>query len=387
MPPPQFTGSEAARCGWSGALQTELNNIYKLSNGAQYVANVRAQSGVLKTQLAGGEAQLQENLTDVQWFLIAAYIAACESYGVGVIADLPFGQTFSDYIQHRPPSGTPLELQGWYPLYDNSIYTWGAFKRGYAPQTASQLHADLWGPGGRDLWDISANTKNLCEDDSVYYAADILPGWDPPGSQADPHYATRCAPVIKSAPTVTEYFHRQSYPPTPPTGPLPIYGADSIEKQATPGGPYNVSTGSISTVREFGFGCMRQVLKGNIPQAKSFFTSIVAAWNGVGFSNTHLQYDARSLEFGLICAHRLGSNAIGIPKWTTTMQQQWETTLWNLLDTNTGGIWTNYCVKPVKGGGSSGCYPNPYVTTTTGIASDAKLSGESAPLALLAYGP
>lgn len=212
-------------------------------------------------------------------------------------------------------------------------------------------------------------------------------------------FATRCAIFANSGnvPDADHFLKRQNYSSgtsctNPPTGPLPIFGTNTTELTTNPcdfSGPFTVNIGTTKSVREHAYACMRAVMKGNVANAVTHFAALLALRDNTGlFPSTHsgsTLYDSRDLAFSLICANRLGPNATGVMGWTAAGQKTIETALASMVDTSTGGVWTNACTNPVTGGGSQGCYINPYVTSTMGIHGSSHLSTETTSLYLIAY--
>ena len=255
MPPPPWTPAQGAACGWTPAVEAELTG-----NVSALVAAVR--SGPTALHSTVGEATLERRLSALLAYVLASFVWTCESWGLGTLNDLPYGQTYGDVFKNVSNNSHSLQLQGQVYLIDNALYAVGALAvSGYAPHTGQLLNETVFATGG--LFDIAPITAPLCPEDQGWYAAGRLPAWDIAGggsSGGDP----RCAAISPAAvPGPQQYLSRQQYPPAVSGPPFPVYAADAGVLIA-PNGSRSVSAVPLNCARDYlKYGCLRAVLHGD----------------------------------------------------------------------------------------------------------------------------
>jgi hypothetical protein len=262
-------------------------------------------------------------------------------------------------------------LQHTYWLQDNALYGAGAWLQ-YAPPLG-RLLSESW----QSKW--ARQFPDLC-----------------PGSQSDMVVGT--APAYDGGPGALEARCRIPRPgvwqmlrmrqfPSPDDDdfdrrPLPIIGTDH------PGVPAEtdvVAIGRSSTRDLLKYGCLRQVVLGNLEAAQEMFDLALAQWDGNGFLEAKNRHNAtgrsgglywtRDLAFAALCANALGQG--GQKTWGRVVRVEKaliEQRLWATQAGN-GGLWTNYCV----GSASEKCQASL-------IPRMAKETNEIVPLVLLVYG-
>lgn len=374
MPPPPWTPAQATACGWTPAVEAELSG-----DASALVAAARAAPTVLNSTL--GEAAIQRRLSALLSFVLASFVWTCESWGLGTLNGLPYGQTYADQFANVTNNSYSLQLQGQVYLIDNALYAVGALARaGFAPHTGALLNASVFGASG--LFNSAPITAPLCPEDQGLYAVGQLPLWDADGGVAgDP----RCAAITPATvPGSEQYLARQQFPPLVSGPPFPVYAADAGVLIA-PDGSHSVRVVSFNGTRDYlKYGCLRAVLHGDADAGAAFLARALAVFDGTGFYNPHnpLEYMSRDLALALMCASALGpARAARVAGWSAA-QPQIEARLWALQDPGFGGVWDTYCATP---GSPKWCLPWPPIAPA-GLPNAAKLEHELSPLVLSAYG-
>jgi hypothetical protein len=352
------------------------------------------------TQLPGnGESSLDQRLGMLLRFQIRDYVSNCQTYGIGTLDLLPTEQDFAE--QKACPDGTTgkectnahnISLHQTSLFQEDAVYSIGPWQVGFAPNLGALMNLQIFGHGG--LWDTTQSTASICQDDMDRYVIGQLPGWDG-GQWIDPEYAVRCGLFNHLSLPIGDRLSRSDpYTSTASSG--AVYGTNSDELQCTTG---TCKLSSLSTIAPtdahdlLKYDCLREAIKGDDAAALQTFTTALKNWDGFGFptygSNSN-DYYTHDLALVLMCANALGSTAHESPYWTNALQQQIESQLWSLQDTDSasssasGGVWNRYCVRTKD----ADCEPNPYQTTLeTGIPKTATMLNEDAALILGAYGP
>jgi hypothetical protein len=271
-------------------------------------------------------------------------------------------------------SNTRLQqLQRTYWLQDNALYGSGALLQ-YAPPLGRIL-SESW----RRAWE--EHFPAFCPGTQSDVVVGRLPAYDGKESSGDP----RCR---LPRPGVWQMFRMRQYPDPAAaefdTMPTPIIGTDY------PGDVSGTHAKIIAIERTSArdllkYGCLRQVLLGDLATAQQMFDLALEQWDGSGFATAKNRgpdsklagvYWTRDLAFAVMCANALGQgNATNWGSKRQVPKALIEHRLWSAQSAS-GGIWSNYCGDA----DDSKCAPG---ATLPGMA---KQTNEIAPLVLLAYG-
>jgi hypothetical protein len=335
------------------------------ANGAlAAVRRVRVQTGLSSTL---PETELQARLARLLQWLVRDYAA---SGSRRLLSSLPEGKNALGQGNAQLSA-----LQQTYWLQDNALYGAAALDQ-YAP-VLGRLLWESW----HSAWQRSF--PNFCPDTQSDYVIGRLADYDRASGPRDP----RCR---FTRPGSWQFFREYQYPD--PAGsqfdslPRPIIGTDY------PAGPHaetRLAPISERSPRDLlKYGCLRQVLLGQEAVARQMLDLALANWDGNGFvfpkndPRTHSRlagtYWTRDLGFALLCGNALGQG--NQPVWGTThhvAKGAMEQRLWS-AQSQTGGIFTNYC-----GGNAEGRFQCIAGQNVPGFA---KQTNEIAPIVLLAYG-
>jgi hypothetical protein len=262
-------------------------------------------------------------------------------------------------------------LQKTFWLQDNSLYGARALIE-FVPPLGRILN-DSW----RAKWE--EKFPSLCPDTESSVVGGEKPAYD--GGRGNDE--ARCK---LPRPGVWEMLRMQQYPSPGEPGfdmlQTPIVGTD-YPGNRDGGGAQVAPIGQKSPRDLLKYGCLRQVILGNVSAAQEMFDLALALWDGEGFIEPKGNdtddgakiYWTRDLAFAALCANALGQG--GQQTWgnkTKVSKAPIEQKIW-LTQSASGGIWSNYC----SGAGTRKC-------NLQAIPRMAKQTNEIAPLILLAYG-